>query len=519
MTTDADLLQSYSDTRSEQAFEELIGRYINLVYSACLRQLRDRHLAEDATQAVFILLHQRAKKLRQDRISGWLLTACRYTCANIRKTERRRAHREQVVAMLENRNASQDAQGDQEILQMLDRALAHLNSMDREAVALRYFQQAPLAEVGTALGISEEAARKRVDRAVEKLRSYFVRHGISTSAVSLGALLPTQAHVAELTSSLTQSLTQSILQACHAGAASSAPAVAIAKGASFMMLMNTVKTVATATVAIALLIGAGWWGVSRRALAQPVAPIAAVAPAPAVPTTPLDLSTPEKTLESYCNAIKNSDRAGAYACTTADPNRASSSGDAFLSLNLSVNHMIRAAGKAFGTTGAEARQFPTLDLIISQVLAYDRLTGQSAVITGDTATLPFDLPDTLVNSLPAEVQKEVRSFTGHPIHFVKDGSNWKLGTSLMNPGKQIEVTITLTDTNKHPVNDPDLQIKVIQQYAAIYDRTADGIDAGIYSSWDDANTNMRSEIEKLHQKYNLSDINIQLVRAPESEPK
>src|SRR5277367_6238202 len=96
---DTQLIQDYASNRSDDAFKALVDQYVGLVYSACFRQLKDRHLAEDATQAVFILLSQKAGALRETYLGGWLLTTSRYACANIRRSEHRRQHRERVVAM------------------------------------------------------------------------------------------------------------------------------------------------------------------------------------------------------------------------------------------------------------------------------------------------------------------------------------------------------------------------------------------------------------------------------------
>ena len=149
------VLQEYADTGSDEAFGALAEKYMGLVYSACLRQLKDRHLAEDACQAVFLLLSQKARGLRQDYLAGWLLTTARYACANIRKSEDRRQRREKAVAM--NVHAAVDSSND--LLDFLDDALGHLKSGDREALVLRYLREQPVSEIAAALGISEEAAR------------------------------------------------------------------------------------------------------------------------------------------------------------------------------------------------------------------------------------------------------------------------------------------------------------------------------------------------------------------------
>src|SRR5208337_3857673 len=126
--SDAELLREYSRSRSEVAFRALIDQYVSMVYSSCWRQLRDRHLAEDATQAVFVLLSQKASAMRHSNLAGWLLTTARYTCAKIRKMELRRHRRETAVAMEQTRDT--ESQND-ELLAMLDDGLSRLRGADR----------------------------------------------------------------------------------------------------------------------------------------------------------------------------------------------------------------------------------------------------------------------------------------------------------------------------------------------------------------------------------------------------
>lgn len=184
--TDSELLIEYSGKRSQGAFAALVERYVRLVHSACWRQLGDQQLAEDATQMVFMLLSQKAGKLQHTELAGWLLTSARYTCANIKRSQQRRQRRQQAVAMSE---ITHTTESNSDLLQMLDEALLRLRSADRTALVLRYLQGEPLRQVGEALGLSEDAARKRVDRGLEKLRQIFRDRGIQADSVALAAVL------------------------------------------------------------------------------------------------------------------------------------------------------------------------------------------------------------------------------------------------------------------------------------------------------------------------------------------
>ena len=190
MKDDATLLREFVSERSEPAFAELLQRYIDLVYSAALRQLRgDAHLARDVTQAVFCELAKKARGLTNDQtVSGWLYNTARFIASRQQRTESRRYVRELAFAM----NAPQDVPPSEtwnELEQVLDDAMQDLAERDREAVILRYFRNESLAAVGAALGASENAARMRVERALEKLRAALERRGVRCTSAVLGTAL------------------------------------------------------------------------------------------------------------------------------------------------------------------------------------------------------------------------------------------------------------------------------------------------------------------------------------------
>jgi RNA polymerase sigma factor (sigma-70 family) len=192
--TDQQLLGEYAKDRSEAAFRELARRHVDLTYSVALRILRDPHLAQDVTQAVFVALAQNAAQLASHPVlSGWLHRATRNVAAQtVRSEVRRRAREQEAATMNELLSPTAEPAWDQ-IAPQLDAALAELDDLDRDAVLLRYFEKKSAQEMGDILGVSAEAAQKRVSRAVEQLRGLFARRGVALSAGALALLLSSNA--------------------------------------------------------------------------------------------------------------------------------------------------------------------------------------------------------------------------------------------------------------------------------------------------------------------------------------
>lgn len=190
---DIQLLRDYAERQSEAAFAELVRRHVNLVHSVGLRQTGNPHQAEEITQAVFVILARKAGSLSTKTVlSGWLYHTARLTAANILRSERRRARREQEAYM----QSLLDEPGPDvwpQIKPLLDDAMAKLGDKDRDAIVLRFFEGKPLSAVGAALGASEDAAKMRVNRALERLRRFFAQRGVALSTTAVGGAIAANA--------------------------------------------------------------------------------------------------------------------------------------------------------------------------------------------------------------------------------------------------------------------------------------------------------------------------------------
>ncbi len=263
-TSDAELLRRYANTRAEDAFAEIVRRHLKLVYFAACRRTGDPQLAEDVAQQVFTALARDAAALsRHAVLTGWLYTTTRFVAANLLRTERRRQAREQEMFLMRDSlspaepHPTGSAVSWEQMRPFVDAALDELGERDREAVLLRFFEGRAFAEIGAALQVKEDAARMRVDRALNKLRALLEQRGVTSTAAALGLTLANQSAAAVVPAGLAVSVTSGAI-------AGVGTAGVLAMSAGVLGFMSTAKIIVT----VGVLVGAAGVGSAIRERAQ-----------------------------------------------------------------------------------------------------------------------------------------------------------------------------------------------------------------------------------------------------------
>jgi RNA polymerase sigma factor (sigma-70 family) len=296
MTDDLELLRAYADDGAEDAFRTVVERNLGLVYSSALRQVSDPHLAQEVTQAVFLILARKAGSLRPATVlAGWLFRTTRFAASQALRAARRRQHYEQEAAkMLSTTTAPASEAAWDDVAPFLDEAMASLGTTDRHAILLRFFERKEMKEVGGAIGATEDAAKKRVTRALDKIRAFLGRRGIALSVAALGSAL-----TANAVQAAPPTVSQSITAALAAnGVTATTTLVTLTMKAIFYARLKFAATLA------ALLLIAGGAGTfialsstEPKPDTNPERPVAAVDSVPA-PDTALQTAPPAQPVNS-----------------------------------------------------------------------------------------------------------------------------------------------------------------------------------------------------------------------------
>lgn len=266
---DRDLLDQFVKAHSQGAFRELVERHLPVVYSAAQRLVRDPHLAEEVAQSVFTMLAQKADSIRPPQVlGGWLYNTTRHLAMHAVRTEHRRRERETTAFAMQSLDQTPEDPG---LTEHLEPALAELDAEDRDALVLRFLANRALREVGAELGVSEEAARKRVSRALERLRLALEHRGVTATGVLLATALT--ATTFTVPAGLGATITTTALTPITAAAVTNA---------SLLTMKSLSAKVAVAVVVVACAGGAGTLVVQNWNSAQPDSATATATPAPAV---------------------------------------------------------------------------------------------------------------------------------------------------------------------------------------------------------------------------------------------
>lgn len=264
MNDDAILLRRYVEERSEDAFTHLVEKYVDLVYSAALRRTGGRgHHAADVVQDVFTSLAQQARTLcEHPALGAWLHTTTRNVALNLMRAENRRQQRQHAALDLETVQSGTTSPEWERVRPAIDAAIDELPEPDRMAVVLRFLERRGFREIGAALAVSEDAARMRTERALEKLRALLERRGITSTSAALGAAVSAHATVT-----------------APAGLAATVATQSVAAGAGLLAGfagVMSVKTLATAGVSALIAFAVGMTFAGGRPATAAAAPVVAL---------------------------------------------------------------------------------------------------------------------------------------------------------------------------------------------------------------------------------------------------
>jgi RNA polymerase sigma factor (sigma-70 family) len=499
-------IREYGVTGSAEAFGAVVLAHVDAVYSQCLRQLHDPGAAEDVTQQVFITLAQKAAKISPDVVlAGWLFAATRYCCANYQRGAVRRRAAERKAALMRNEVIESSAifgESREPMNELLDDALAHLRQRDRDAVLLRFFQGRSLREVGDQLGVSEDAAKQRVSRAIEKLRGYFARRGVSAPTACVVAFMEGAIKTAS------PRVTQAAIHAAEAHAALATSAGWISK-----IMLAWPKFAAVSAVAVAL--GASVTIVSYYASAQTPAVQQAQTPAVAdVPATqPFNQATPGDALNKLCWALETDDKAAIDECVCND-GKDKAQGDLGLAFVENTASVLR-IGKAFqdkfaadvSVDGLNFNDFAggsTYQLLYRNTM--DTPGGPDMTMDGDIARVRVPTPaDSFCGSGP-DRPAPLGRWSGAMLVFNYVKGDWKLNTD-----RTFSFYVMLNRDAGNDLDENLVEAQIVRGVNETLERVALQVESGRFRSAPQAASAIKRGVGQAFQQAHVSGSTIATV--------
>lgn len=492
MTSDSQLLASYGHDRDGSAFQRLVERHINFVYAAALRQTGDPHIAEDVTQAVFLLFSQRAGRLKSGTlVKGWLFNATRYVVANARRAEARRKFHEREAAAMRSEIVLEDHWPD--VSSHLDDAMAGLSERDRRILLLRFFEDMPLAALGQTLGISEEASKKRVARALKRLNRSLVRRCAAVASVSLGNML--QANIGQAAPTHLAKATIDLVRNSASGAVNSSSAINLAKGAAKMMARARTRLLAISCAITGTSIGTAIVVATSQPRLIPPLPdrpaIAAMADAADTPkVSEADYNACCQVLKSIVDGFDHNDLAAVEASFFFKPGSDPKTIDVMdreLEIQIADYRLKNAAASRFGMHGTMlVTDFGTAAESFLEILS--RINPQNARVMGDTLTITPE-----AHAGPDD------GYWQAPIYFTRDQGAWKLDAA-----RTYRFTFHVARRQRLAGESPEQTFATaIDLIAGQFDAIADDIDKGnvpdeaaaqkrVNVAWGDLNSQFRN---------------------------
>ena len=462
---DTTLLTQFVRHQSEQAFRDLVARYVGLVYAACRRQLRDRHLAEDATQAVFIILAQKAPALGPDTIlPAWLYRTAGFVCNNVRARERvRRYHEKQVTPM--PGPAPQEQIEWSEIEALLDSGLLKLPARQRAVLILRFFENQSIPAISQRLGLTEYATEKHLAQALAALRRFLKHKGVSVTITVLTLGLATHG-VEAAPAGLAESAAEAALAGTTSATITTLAATSLKAGGLLKL-----KLAAAALLALLALVSLALMSSSRPRNQPSLAPetAAMISPPGATATESADLLA---VLRETGRALQTMNAPRLRELCVFTDASSEHAFEAMVPVFVADQRLLEAARARFGPTAAVS-PIPTVGQRLDDVLACVDDATLRCEVRGETAKVCYQYRPT-AEGVPA----------GASIYFLRRAGAWRIDATR---------TLTIAVEGLNPQGqrldaawfEPREQLAIaarLRVLAKALDQTAAAVAAGTFAS-------------------------------------